>query len=64
MSPGLSRVLQNLTLVESEGRSSTRRALAASPAQLPAAIEEHFGVPADMARVALAGVEPTRNVWG
>ncbi len=59
-----SSVLQNLELCESEGARSTRRALAETPAGLPAAIQDHFGVPADFTRAALAGIEPARTVWG
>jgi N-hydroxyarylamine O-acetyltransferase len=61
--PGRSRVLRNFTLVESVGPSATHRVASTTPEGLPAAIHEHFDIPADLARVALAGVTLEQDTW-
>jgi N-hydroxyarylamine O-acetyltransferase len=61
--PGRSVVLQNLSLIESEGLSFREQRLG-SVERLPAVIEERFGIPAAIAQVALAGLEVSREPWG
>ena len=61
--PGGSRVLRNLALVDSDGVSSALRTVARSADGLPDVIEEQFGIPAEFARAALAGVPLTRDAW-
>jgi arylamine N-acetyltransferase len=62
-SPGRSTVLHNLTLIESEG-ARVRHQRIASPAELPAVVEERFGIPAAITRVAMEGLELTDDPWG
>jgi N-hydroxyarylamine O-acetyltransferase len=54
--PGRSLTLRNLTLVEAQGTDFTLRQIP-DPGQLPDVVEEQFGIPAEIARVALDGVD-------
>jgi arylamine N-acetyltransferase len=62
--PGRSTVLQNLTLVKCEGTSTVLRRTARTCDELPALVQEHFGIAAHLARTALAGIELNRDAWG
>ncbi len=56
-------VIHNLTLLESQGTSS-RTASLTSLDELLSAIEERFGIPRDIACIALADIKLTRTAWG
>ncbi len=62
-SPGASVVLCNLMLIESEGRECRLGPAARDKDGLPPVIEERFGIPRELVRDALAGIDPTRDVW-
>ena len=61
--PGRSRTLHNLTLIESEGMQ-VRTERIATPAELPAVVERQFGIPEAITRVALEGIELSKDPWG
>jgi len=56
--PNRSMTLRNMTLIEAEPSGYRLRQISGR-AELPAVIEEHFGIPGEVAREALDGVELT-----
>jgi arylamine N-acetyltransferase len=60
--PGRSVQLHNLTLTETEG-PTVRSARIATAAELPGVIEERFGIPGAITRVALAGLQLSQDPW-
>jgi len=61
--PGRSLVLHNRALIASEGAAREIRRLD-DATNLAEAIEEHFGIPKDIAARALVGVDLTADAWG
>ena len=59
---GYSRFLHNLTCLESRGRMVTRRQLKNTD-ELIASIENTFGIPSAISRVALEGMSMSRSAW-
>jgi hypothetical protein len=61
--PGRALVLHNLTLIESEGAVVNTERIA-TPAELPGAVEERFRIPPAITRVAIDGLDLTKDPWG
>lgn len=59
--PDRSLILRNTTLTEADNGSTTWRSREVAPSDLPIVIEENFGIPRDLVRQALEGVELTQN---
>ncbi len=61
--PGRSLALRNMSLVESEGLMHRRTLVATHVDELPEVAETRFGMPRTLVRLALVGVDPSRDVW-
>ncbi len=61
--PGRSIVIHNLNLLESQGTTSTMRALR-SRDELVSKIEEHFGIPRSLVTEAIDGLGALQDAWG
>jgi hypothetical protein len=59
---GSSRILHNMTFIESKGESVSRKHLETMEGVV-GAIEEVFGIPQAISRVALEGVSMHRDAW-